>query len=263
LSHPVGDRRDPQRTKFSLSFRNENLPDRLGVITPRAHPIPQRVEIFPQAVLERLDVFLIHTRRAIVGCHVLPGLPDETLGYLEGFGFGQRIIPVHGCRAALNRTRSCLRSTAITAPSSLLRMTPPLCCASVLSPLRGLRLSFFLIIATTASQVPHQCLKYRHATSMPDAIRPKLTSPSDSSRGNVETPVLTSIAIIDTSSMVHFRSSQYPLPDMGSHAVSPDVHHQRSLRSQLRLVWYPRLIGDTEGPTLITGATCHNTFLLL
>ena len=98
---------------------------------------------------------------------------------------------------------------------------------------------------------------------MPDAIRPKLRSPSDSSRGIVEAPVLASIAILDTSSVVHFRSSQYLLPDMGSHAVSPDVHHERSLRTQLRLVWYPRLIGDTEGPALITGATCHNYFLLL
>ena len=199
----------------------------------------------------------------MVGCHVLPGFPDETFGDLEGFGLGRRIIPFHGCRIALNRTRSCLRSTAITAPSSLLRMTPPLCSASVLWPLRDHRLSCSLNIGTTASQVPLQCLKYCHATSMPDAIRPKLRSPSDLSRGIVETPVSTSIAIIDTSSMVHFRSSQYFLPDMGSHAVSPDAHHERSLRTQLRLVWYLRLIGDTEGPTLITGATCHNYILLL
>ena len=239
------------------------MPDRLGVITPRAHPIPQRIEITSQPALERLYAFLIDTGRAIVGCHALPGSPDDPLGDLEGFGLGRRIIPFHGCRVALNRTRSCLRSTAVTAPSSLLRMTPPLCSASVLWPLRGLRLSFSLNIGTTASQVPHQCLKYRHATSMPDAIRPKLRSPSDSSRGIVEAPVLASIAILDTSSVVHFRSSQYLLPDMGSHAVSPDVHHERSLRTQLRLVWYLRLIGDTEGPALITGATCHNYILLL
>jgi putative transposase len=54
------------------------------------------------------------------------------------------------CHLALNRTRSGLRSTAITAPSPLLRMTPPLCCAWVLWPLRGRRLSFFLNIATAA-----------------------------------------------------------------------------------------------------------------
>ena len=194
---------------------------------------------------------------------MLPGFPDQTLGYLEGFGLGRRIIPFHGCHVALNRTRSCLRSTAITAPSSLLCMTPPLCSALVLWLLRGLRLSFSLNIGTTASQVPHQRLKYRHATSMPDAIRPKLRSPSDSSRGNVEAPVLASLTIIDTSSMVHFCSSQYLLPDMGTHAVSPDAHHVCSLRTQLRLVWYLRLIGDTEGPALITGATCHSYILSL
>ena len=42
---------------------------------------------------------------------------------------------------------------------------------------------------------------------------------------------------------------------MGTHAFSPDAHHNRSLRMQLRAVWCLRLIGDTEGPTLIAGAT--------
>jgi len=49
---------------------------------------------------------------------------------------------------------------------------------------------------------------YCHATSMPDVARPELRYLSDLSRGIVETPVLTSFTFIDTSSMVHFRSSQ-------------------------------------------------------
>ena len=53
--------------------------------------------------------------------------------------------------------------------------------------------------------------------------------------------------------MVHFHSSQYCLPDRGTPAVSLDAHHHRSLRQQLQAVWYLRLIGDTEGPALITG----------
>jgi hypothetical protein len=83
---------------------------------------------------------------------------------------------------------------------------------------------------------------------MPDAARPKLRSPSDLSRGIVETPVLTSSTIIDTSSMVHLRSSPHFIPDRGSPAVSHDAHHGRSLRPQLRVVWCLLLIGDTEGP---------------
>ena len=39
---------------------------------------------------------------------------------------------------------------------------------------------------------------------------------------------------------------------------APDVHHERSLPTQLRLVRYPRLVGDAEGPAVITGATSHN-----
>ena len=36
-------------------------------------------------------------------------------------------------------------------------------------------------------------------------------------------------------------------------AFSFDVHHNRSLRMQLKVVWYLLLIDDTERPTLITG----------
>lgn len=83
---------------------------------------------------------------------------------------------------------------------------------------------------------------------MPDAARPKLRSPSDLSRGVDENPVSTSSTIIDTSSMVHLRSSPYFIPDRGPPAFSLDAHHGRSLRPQLRVVWCLLLIGDTEGP---------------
>jgi hypothetical protein len=89
---------------------------------------------------------------------------------------------------------------------------------------------------------------------MPDAARPELRLLSDLSRGIVETPVLTSVTIIDTSSMVHLHSSQSFLPDRSIPAFSHDAHHNRSLRMQLWVVWHRRLIGDAEGPALIAGA---------
>jgi len=161
LSHPISYGRYTQRTELAVTLGNKNLPHRLGVITPRTHPIPQRIEITAQAGLKILDAFLINTRRTLVGCHAFPGLPNQPFGYLEGFGLCQRILPFHGCHTSKDRIRSCLCSTAITAPSSLLCMTPPLCFASVLWLSRVHRLSVSLGIEATASQVPHQRLLLR------------------------------------------------------------------------------------------------------
>jgi len=88
---------------------------------------------------------------------------------------------------------------------------------------------------------------------MPDAARPELRFLSGLSRGIVETPVLTSVTVIDTSSMVHLHSSHSFIPDRSIPAFSHDAHHNRSLRKQLRVVWRLYLIGDAEGPALIAG----------
>jgi hypothetical protein len=88
---------------------------------------------------------------------------------------------------------------------------------------------------------------------MPRAANPELRFAVGSSQGIVTTPVMTTIAVLDTSSMVHLRSSRLFTPDGFQSAFSSDAHHSRSLRMQLRLVWYLRLIGDTEGPTRIAG----------
>ena len=53
--------------------------------------------------------------------------------------------------------------------SSLLRVGPPLCLASVLSPSWVLHLSFSLTIEATGSQVPCKSLDQGHATSTPEA----------------------------------------------------------------------------------------------
>ena len=55
--------------------------------------------------------------------------------------------------------------------SPLLRVVPPLCPASVLSPLWVLHLGFSLNIETTVSHVPHESLVQVHATFMPDATQ--------------------------------------------------------------------------------------------
>ena len=61
-----------------------------------------------------------------------------------------------------------LRSIPITETSTLLRVGPPLCPASVLSPSWVRHLGFSLIIGTTGSHVPHMSLIQVRATFMPD-----------------------------------------------------------------------------------------------
>ncbi len=84
-----------------------------------------------------------------------------------------------------------LCSSSITEPSSLLRVAPPLCSASVLSLLWGLHLSFSLNIGATGSHVPNISLDQVHATFMPDAAWAVNRSPPDLSRINDYPPVLT------------------------------------------------------------------------
>jgi hypothetical protein len=47
---------------------------------PRAHPIPDLVEVSPQIGLELLEILTIHSRRALVGLDPPPRLPHHRLG---------------------------------------------------------------------------------------------------------------------------------------------------------------------------------------
>ncbi len=107
-----------------------------------------------------------------------------------------------------------LRSRRITHPSSLLRVVPPLCLASVLSSLRGLRLDFSLDIEATGSEVPCPSLICALAVFVPDAAWASYRLLPCLSQGNHHSPVSTSIEYaFDTSSTVHLRSTSQIVPD--------------------------------------------------
>ena len=106
--------------------------------------------------------------------------------------------------------------------SSLLRVVPPLCPASVLSPLWVLHLGFSLNIGTTASHVPHESLDQVHATSMPDATQAVSRLPLGLSWGQDRPPV-------STSSMVCFDTSS------GSRLLVSLTHTCRGLMPRLSL----------------------------
>ncbi len=85
-----------------------------------------------------------------------------------------------------------LRSSPITGPSSLLRSSPPLTGASVLSASRDLRLCLFPWHRRPGSQVPHKSPDESHASCTPDTAWPISRLPPHSSRSTEETPVLMS-----------------------------------------------------------------------
>ena len=105
-----------------------------------------------------------------------------------------------------------LRSISITETSSLLRVSPPLCLASVLSLLWDLHLSFSLIIETTGSHVPHKSLNQGPATFMPGAAQAVNRFPLNLSWRWVSHQFWRRPLIFDTSSMVRFRSAPWFIP---------------------------------------------------
>ena len=72
----------------------------------------------------------------------------------------------------------------ISLASSLLRVAPSLCLASVLSSLWVFHLEFSFVIKATGSHVPHKGLSQGHAISMPDAIQAGYRLLLDFSRAN-------------------------------------------------------------------------------
>jgi hypothetical protein len=103
------------------------------------------------------------------------------------------ILSHRDCRSAQGPMTWPLRSTAITAASSLLRTTPPLRLASVLSALMVLStLAGSLNIEATGSHVPYSSPSYRHAAYTPDAARPVVRRLPCSSRAFAEATVSTS-----------------------------------------------------------------------
>ena len=107
-----------------------------------------------------------------------------------------------------------LRSTPITGTSTLLRVGPPPCPASVLSFLWILHLNFSLNIGTTGSHVPHKSLDQIRATFMPDAAQAVNRLLLNLSWSMVSPPVLTSSIHFDTSEVVRLRSPPWSSPDM-------------------------------------------------
>src|ERR1700730_8237575 len=102
-------------------------------------------------------------------------------------------------------------------PSSLLRIGPPQCSASVLSPRGFRRLSFSLAIRATGScSSAQKRLHPIHAPSTPVVVCPVIRHPTDLSQKGYTLLVLTTLCFFTTRlRRVHFRSSLGCSPAQG------------------------------------------------
>ena len=152
LRHAIGYGGHAQNPLPSTLFRNGDGAHRRWKVASRAHPVPDLVEIAPQVGLELLDRLPIHAGRPSIGFDRFVRFVHPALIDMERFVC--RIASTSSCfqlfRSCNHLTRS-LRSSPITGPSSLLRIGPPQCSASVLSPRGFRRLSFSLGIGATGS----------------------------------------------------------------------------------------------------------------
>jgi len=79
LSDPIGDRRNAQRPRHAIRFRDVDSPHRRRKVAPRGHPIPEFVELARQVGLEVCNRLSIYSSRSLVGLHTLEGFPDLAL----------------------------------------------------------------------------------------------------------------------------------------------------------------------------------------
>ena len=84
LRHPVTRIGHAEQTHaFPMIFRYLHAPHRPREIAPRAHPVPQPVQIIPQLFLKQANANRVHARRAVVGPDLLPRPVNEALVYLK------------------------------------------------------------------------------------------------------------------------------------------------------------------------------------
>ena len=84
LRDPVRDSRHPENPgPAAMRLRYLHRPHRGREVRPRRHPVPDLIEVVLQVLLERPRWTARPPRCALVRLHLLPGLPDLLLRYLQ------------------------------------------------------------------------------------------------------------------------------------------------------------------------------------
>src|SRR5439155_14177174 len=106
---------------------------------PWRHPIPELVEVVRKISLEVRNRLSVYSSRSLVGLHLLEGFPDFPFGDVERLCLVHGLLPLpdgFSWPVASAEQRSPFGPAPLQSPSSLLRATPPLRSASVLSSSR-------------------------------------------------------------------------------------------------------------------------------
>src|SRR5437773_1360654 len=94
LRHPVGRIGHPEQTHTCpMILRYLHAPHRSREVAPRAHPVPQLVQVAPQLLFEQADADGVHARRPVIGPDLLPRLHDEALIDLKRLHLGPGPVP--------------------------------------------------------------------------------------------------------------------------------------------------------------------------
>jgi len=133
LGHSIRHCRHSENAHTSCLLRNRHGTYRRRYVAAGAHPIPQLVQVVAQITLELLDRLVVNACGAAVRLHTFECLPDQLLRNFKSLGHGRTLLPLARLTCVITRITQPLRSTAITAASSLLRVAPPLDGASLLS----------------------------------------------------------------------------------------------------------------------------------
>ncbi len=92
LGDSIGDRRNAQRPRTAIRFRNIDPPHRRRKVASRGQPVPEHVEVVPKISLELRDRLPIHSSRSLVRLHTLEGFPDLPFGDLERLCLTRRLL---------------------------------------------------------------------------------------------------------------------------------------------------------------------------
>src|SRR5947207_7150312 len=76
-----------------MILRYLHAPHRSREVAPRAHPVPQLVQVAPQLLFEQADADGVHARRPVIGPDLLPRLHDEALIDLKRLHLGPGPVP--------------------------------------------------------------------------------------------------------------------------------------------------------------------------
>jgi hypothetical protein len=154
-----------------------------------------------------------------------------------------------------------LRSPAITAVSSLLRVLPHLASASLLSSSSCQRLDFSLGIGVQDSPVPCTSLCHVPATSTPVAVWSVIRSPPDSSRRTEHSPVQTTSDFVTAlhRSFTRVQLHGTHLTDVSAFSLCAQ-HHSFCLQHP-KAVWNQYLHTDSGGPAPISCKACFGYVL--